>query len=88
VFGLPRISAGGAPAFALVDIGNGDVAVAGLFGVAEPASGADDARAQALRTALATQHGAVELGRFQEALRDRADLEVKPLSTEPGRPLD
>jgi peptidyl-prolyl cis-trans isomerase D len=88
VFSLPRIPAGGAPAFAIVDLGNGDAAVAGLFGVEESSSTVNEAQAQGLRTALAAQQGAVDLTRFQEALRGRAELEVKPLSAEPGRPLD
>lgn len=88
-FGLPRMPAGAPPAFTSVDIGNGDVAVVGLFGVEEPAdSVAGEPQAQGLRTALAAQQGAVDLARFQAALRERAELEVKPLSGEPGRSLD
>jgi peptidyl-prolyl cis-trans isomerase D len=83
-FSLPR----GAPSFALVDVGNGDVAVAGLFGVEEPAGTPSEAQAQGLRTVLTAQHGAVDIGRYQQALRDRAELEVKPLSTETSRNLD
>jgi peptidyl-prolyl cis-trans isomerase D len=88
VFSLPRIPAGGAPAFTLVDIGNGDVAVAGVFGVEEGAGTVNEAQAQALRTALGGQQGTVDLARFQEDLRARAKLEVKPLSAESGRRLD
>jgi peptidyl-prolyl cis-trans isomerase D len=87
-FGLPRVPAGGAPAFTLVDIGNGDVAVVGLFGVEELAGTPSEAQAQGLRTALVAQQGAVDLARFQAALRERAKLDVKPLAGEPGRPLD
>jgi peptidyl-prolyl cis-trans isomerase D len=87
-FALPRVGAGSAPSLALVDIGNGDVAVAGLFGVEEPAATPSEAQAQGLRTVLEAQHGAVDLGRYQQALRDRAELEVKPLSADTSRSLD
>jgi hypothetical protein len=88
VFGLPRVPAGGSAAFTLVDLGNGDVAVAGLFGVEDGAAAVNEAQAQALRTALASQYGVVDLARFQEDLRARAKLELKPLSSEPSRRLD
>jgi peptidyl-prolyl cis-trans isomerase D len=88
VFGLPRVPAGGSAAFVLVDLGNGDVAVAGLFGVEDGSAAVNEAQAQALRTALAAQHGVVDLTRFQEDLRGRAKLELKPLSAEPSRRLD
>jgi len=88
VFSMPRVPAGGPPAFTLVDIGNGDVAVAALFGVEEGVGAVNEAQVQGLRTALAAQQGAVDLTRFQEALRARAKLEVKPLSAEPGRRAD
>jgi peptidyl-prolyl cis-trans isomerase D len=88
VFGLSRVPAGGAPSFTIVDIGGGDVAVAALFGVEDSGAAANDAQAQGLRAALAAQQGAVDLARFQQALRERATLEVKPLSADPGRPID
>jgi len=87
VFSLPRVAAGAAPAFIVVDLGNGDVAVAGLFGV-EDARDATGEAPPTLRAALAAQRGSVELLRFQEALRKRAALEVKPLSAERGRAVD
>jgi peptidyl-prolyl cis-trans isomerase D len=88
VFALPRVPAGGAPAFTLVDLGSGDVAVAGLFSVEDSGGTVNDAQAQGLRAALAAQQGAVDLTRYQQALRERAKLDVKPLSAERGAPPD
>jgi peptidyl-prolyl cis-trans isomerase D len=87
VFGLPRVAAG-SPAVAAVPLEAGDVAVAGLFGVTDGSGGAEGPQAEALRTVLATQQGMIELARFQEALRARADLEVKPLASEAAGSLD
>jgi peptidyl-prolyl cis-trans isomerase D len=87
VFGLPR-GVAGSPAVAAVLLEAGDVAVAGLFGVTDGSGGAEGPQAEALRTVLATQQGMIELARFQEALRARADLEVKPLASEAAGSLD
>lgn len=87
-FSTPRVAEGSAPAFILVDAGSGDVAVAGLFGVEDGAGTVAEAQAQALRTALAAQQGAVDLTRFYEDLRTRAKLEVRLPSAEPSRRFD
>ncbi len=86
-FALPRPPAD-KPAVAVVALGDGDVAVAGLFGVKDGSGAADGPQAAGLRAALSVQQGVVELARFQEDLRARAELEVKPLAAEAGRSLD
>jgi len=86
-FTLPRPAAD-RPTVAAVALGDGGGAVAALSGGKDGSGAAGDPQAAGLRAALAMQQGIVELARFQEDLRARAELEIKPLAAEAGRPLD
>jgi len=86
-FTLPRPAAG-QPAVAAVPLGDGDMAVAALYGVKDGSGAVSDPQAAGLRAALGMQQGSVERARYQEDRRARAELELKPLAAEAGRPLD
>ena len=80
--------ASGKPSYAVTEIGNGDAAVVGLYGVADGEQDADGPQAAGLRAALGAQAGAQDLVGYRAALQGRAKLKVRPLASDSARPLD
>jgi peptidyl-prolyl cis-trans isomerase D len=86
-FAMPR-PAPDKPSYAVTEIGNGDAAVVGLYGVADGEQDADGSQAAGLRAALGAQAGAQDLVGYRAALQGRAKLKVRPLASDSARPLD
>ena len=86
-FTMPR-PVSGKPSYAVTEIGNGDAAVVGLYGVADGEQDAEGPQAAGLRAALGAQAGAQDLVGYRAALQGRAKLKVRPLASDSARPLD
>lgn len=86
-FTMPRPAQGKA-SYAVTEIGNGDAAVVGLYGVADGETDSKGPQAAGLRRALDAQAGAQDLVGYRAALQSRAKLSIRPLTSDSSRPLD